>query len=73
MFFLRESAESWSTQMWYQVEGVLLAIGLSGIVTALIAIAIDKTLGLKLSEQEQRAGMDHELHGEHGYGLLNLN
>lgn len=73
MFFLRESVDSWATQMWYQIEGVLLAIGLSGVVTAIIAIAIDKTIGLKLSEQGQRAGMDHELHGEHGYGLLNLN
>ncbi|XAM00285.1 ammonium transporter [Phycisphaeraceae bacterium D3-23] len=73
MFFLRESAASWATQMWHQIEGVLLAIGVSGIMTAIIAIAIDKTLGLKLSDQEQRAGMDHELHGEHGYGLLNLN
>ena len=25
------------------------------------------------SDRDQQAGMDHALHGEHGYGLLNLN
>ncbi|MEM9414514.1 MAG: ammonium transporter [Planctomycetota bacterium] len=66
------SAE-WFTQLWYQVEGVLVAIGYAGVVTLVLLVLVDKTLGLKLSDQGQRAGMDHELHGEHGYGLLNLN
>ncbi len=37
------------------------------------AIIVDKTLGLKLDESAEMAGMDHSLHSEHGYGLLNLN
>lgn len=73
MFFLREAPESWGAQMGHQLVGVALAIGVSGIVTAILVIAIDKTVGLKLSDEDQRAGMDHALHGEHGYGLLNLN
>lgn len=73
MFFLREVPESWSTQMGHQLIGVALAIGVSAVVTAIIIILIDKTVGLKLSDRDQQAGMDHALHGEHGYGLLNLN
>jgi len=78
-FVLRDMADigflssAWFTQLWHQVEGVGVAIGFSAVVTLALLIVVDKTLGLKLSEQGQRAGMDHELHGEHGYGLLNLN
>ena len=28
---------------------------------------------VRLGTTGEMAGMDHELHGEHGYGLLNLN
>ena len=73
MFFLREAPESWGEQMSHQLIGVALAIGVSAIVTAVIVVLIDKTVGLKLSDRDQQAGMDHTLHGEHGYGLLNLN
>lgn len=73
MFFLRETPESWSTQMTHQLIGVALAIGVSAVVTAIIIVLIDKTVGLKLDDRGQQAGMDHTLHGEHGYGLLNLN
>jgi len=64
---------AWFTQLWYQIEGVGVAMIYSAIVTLFLLVLVDKTLGLKLSDREQRAGMDHELHGEHGYGLLNLN
>jgi Amt family ammonium transporter len=60
-------------QFWYQSEGVLVSIVYSAVVTLIIAVVVDKTLGLKMSDDEQRAGMDHDLHREHGYGLLNLN
>ncbi len=61
------------TQLKHQAIGVVLAIGVSGVVTAIIAVLIDKTIGLRLNDRDQQAGMDHALHGEHGYGLLNLN
>ncbi|MFI4859624.1 MAG: ammonium transporter [Phycisphaerales bacterium JB063] len=78
-FVLRDMPEggmfgaAWFTQLWHQVEGVGIAIVFSAVVTLVLLILVDKTLGLKLSDQGERAGMDHELHGEHGYGLLNLN
>ena len=38
-----------------------------------LLVLVEKTVGLRMPEDAERAGMDHELHGEHGYGLLNLN
>ena len=59
-------------QLGYQVEGVLVSIVYTSVMTLIIAVVVDKTVGLKLDDDGQRVGMDHALHGEHGYGLLNL-
>ncbi len=74
-FFLREGAGvgDFGTQLWHQTEGVLLSIIYSAVVTLILLIVVDKTLGLKLADEDEMAGMDHSLHGEHGYGLTNLN
>jgi len=62
-----------SQQLWHQTEGVLVSICYSAIATYFLVVLVDKTVGLRLSTDAERAGMDHQLHGEHGYGLLNLN
>jgi Amt family ammonium transporter len=36
-------------------------------------VLVNKLVGFKIEDQDELAGMDHSLHGEHGYGLLNLN
>ena len=73
-FFLREVPDHGvGKQLWYQVEGLLISLVYSGIVTLIIVVLVDKTLGLKLSDRDQEAGMDHALHGEHGYGLNHVN
>lgn len=73
-FFLRNAPDhGLATQFWFQAKGMLVSIGLSAVATLIIVILIDKTIGLKLDDRGQQAGMDHTLHGEHGYGLLNLN
>jgi Amt family ammonium transporter len=41
--------------------------------TLVLVVIVDKTVGFKLGEADELAGMDHALHREHGYGLLNLN
>ena len=69
----QELTWTFMTQFKHQLVGVALAIGVSAVMTAIIVVLIDKTIGLKLSDRDQQAGMDHALHGEHGYGLLNLN
>lgn len=76
MLFLRPDFlgdKSWGEQLWHQVEGMGLAILVSGVVTGLLLVAIDKTMGLRLSREDEQAGLDFAAHGEHGYGYLNLN
>ena len=74
VFFLRpmDGRPSFLTQLWYQGEGVLVSIGYSAIMTIILVVLVEKLVGFKLNEPKQMAGMDHELHGEHAYGLLNL-
>jgi Amt family ammonium transporter len=75
-FFLRDPdalGHSLGVQFWYQLEGVLVSAVYSAVATLILLVLVDKTLGLKLPTQGEMAGMDHDLHGEHGYGLLNLN
>ncbi len=75
-FFLRpESVEvhGFAQQLWYQTEGVLISIAYAGVVSLILCILLEKTVGFRMAESQEKAGMDHSLHGEHGYGLLNLN
>ena len=75
VFFIRSSerAMATSSQLLVQVEGVVVTLIGAGIVTFLLILLVDNTVGLRLSDVDESAGMDHALHGEHGYGLLNLN
>jgi Amt family ammonium transporter len=41
--------------------------------TYILLVIVQRTIGLRLDARAEHAGMDHQLHGEHGYGLLNLN
>lgn len=72
-FLLRNVPEhGFSTQLWYQVEGVLVSIVYSVVLTLILLILVEKTFGFRMREEDEKAGMDHALHGEHGYGLLDL-
>ena len=59
-------------QVWFQTEGVLIAIAFSATVTLGLLFIIDKTIGLRLSASDEKAGMDYSQHREHGYGFVNL-
>jgi ammonium transporter, Amt family len=73
-FVLRDGAGAeFATQLWYQFKGVGVSIVYSGVVTLILVVLVDKTVGLRLKSKDEMAGMDHALHGEHGFGLLNLN
>jgi len=61
------------TQLRYQVEGTGLSIVYAAIVTLILVVLVDKTLGMRMAKDEELAGMDHSLHGETGYGLINPN
>jgi ammonium transporter, Amt family len=60
-------------QLAVQALGVAVTIGYAAVVSIVLVILVQKVSGLRLGSSGEMAGMDHELHGEHGYGLLNLN
>jgi Amt family ammonium transporter len=56
-------------QLQIQAVGVV-AVGLYCIVvTCLIAQVLEKTIGLRVAEEEEFSGLDEELHGEVGYSI----
>ena len=48
---------------------MIIAIAYSGVVSYLLARAIDATIGLRVTEEEERQGLDLALHEEQGYVL----
>jgi Amt family ammonium transporter len=60
-------------QLHYQIEGVIVSIVYSVVVTIAICVFVEKVFGLRMKREDEMAGMDHSLHSEHGYGLLDLN
>ncbi len=83
-FFIRDSwmadaaakaGGSWSAidQFIVQAKGMGVTIVLAAVGTIIICLLVQKTVGFRLTEQDEMAGLDHSLHGEHGYGMLNLN
>ncbi|MDO4222702.1 MAG: ammonium transporter [Acinetobacter sp.] len=51
-------------QLWKQIEGVLATIAYSAVGTFIILKAIDLTLGLRVSHEDERQGLDVSEHGE---------
>jgi Amt family ammonium transporter len=83
VFFIREEWKKatlaahpdWTIahQLGVQVMGMAATIALAMVGTLVICFVVEKTVGLRLPEAKEKAGLDHSLHGETGYGLLNLN
>ena len=61
----------WS-QFLIQIKGVVIAIALSAVGTGVLVWLIDRTIGLRASDEDQLVGLDHSQHGEVGYGLTHL-
>ncbi len=61
------------TQLGVQALGVATTIVYASAVTIVLLVVVERLVGLRLGATGEMAGLDHELHGEHGYGLLNLN
>jgi Amt family ammonium transporter len=51
-------------QVFTQLKGVLTTVVYGFAVSYVILIAIDKTLGLRVTEEQEREGLDIALHGE---------
>ena len=54
-------------QIVNQAIGVAIAWGLSIVGTLVILFVVDKVVGLRVSEEDERTGLDLSQHGEEGY------
>ena len=80
-FFLRETwvaaqGDAWTMggQFMAQLTGLGTTIVFAGVATLIICVIVEKLFGgFRIDEAAEKAGLDHDQHGEHGYGLLNLN
>jgi len=54
-------------QVWIQLKGVLLTIVWSGVVSFIAYKIADLTVGLRVTEEEEREGLDISAHGETAY------
>jgi len=59
-------------QLIAQTVAVLIAVTLSGLVTAAIGLAIHKTLGFRVSREDEIAGVDRSEHAESAYFFAEL-
>jgi ammonium transporter, Amt family len=54
-------------QLWIQIEGVLITIVWSGVVSFVLFKLIDMTIGLRVDSDTERQGLDLATHGEQAY------
>ena len=54
-------------QLWIQIEGVLITIVWSGVVSFVLFKLIDMTIGLRVDQDTERQGLDLTSHGEQAY------
>jgi Amt family ammonium transporter len=73
--WVAEQAEGWSmlSQLGTQSLAVIVAIGFSAVVTIIITLILQKTIGFRLKEEDEITGLDNSEHAEHGYGLIHIN
>ncbi len=80
-FFIRkswmtEAAElaggSWTMwqQLGVQALAVLIAIVYAAVVTLILLVLIERTMGLRSNAESEMQGLDDAYHGERGYGML---
>ena len=55
------------SQVWIQAQGVLITIVLSSVVALLAFLIVKYTVGLRVSEEAEREGLDITSHGEAAY------
>ena len=73
--FVSGQSSSWSSlhQLGIQSLAVIIAFAYAGIVTFVITAILQKTMGFRVQENEEMAGLDNSQHAEQGYGLIHIN
>ena len=56
-----------ASQVWVQAKAVGITIVWSGVVSLVAYFIVDKTIGLRVSEEDEREGLDIASHGETAY------
>jgi Amt family ammonium transporter len=56
-----------ASQVWIQAKAVLVTIVWSGVVSLISYKLVDLTIGLRVTEEEEREGLDISSHGETAY------
>ena len=56
-----------ASQVWIQLKGVLITIVWSGVVSLVAYKIVDMVIGLRVSEEDEREGLDIRSHGETAY------
>ncbi|MCW2621950.1 MAG: amtB [Frankiales bacterium] len=59
-------------QLWRQVVGALAVLAFSFILTLVIGIVIQKTMGFRVTEEDEITGIDNVVHAESGYDFASL-
>ncbi len=83
VFFIRPSwmadaasiKEGWNmmSQLLVQLQAVGITIAYAVVVSLILVVFVDKVFGFRADRREEMAGLDETMHGEQGYGLINLN
>src|SRR3954467_6386387 len=68
-FEMKPGFESIAAQVWIQAKAVGVTLLWSGIVAAISYKLVDLTIGLRVSEEEEREGLDTSSHGEAAYRM----
>jgi Amt family ammonium transporter len=58
-----------ASQLWVQVVGVAAAVAWAGLMTLVLAKAVNGMVGLRVSDRVETEGLDLAAHGERGYHL----
>ena len=66
---------SWSVmqQFGVQAQAVGIAIVYAAVLTFILLLLVEKTLGLRAPAEKEMQGLDDAYHGERGYGMLSPN
>jgi Amt family ammonium transporter len=68
-FEMKPGFESIAAQVWIQAKAVGVTLLWSGIVSAISYKLVDLTIGLRVTEEEEREGLDTSAHGEAAYRM----
>jgi ammonium transporter, Amt family len=57
------------TQLWTQIAGILVTLIWAAVISYIILKVIEKTMGLRVSLEDETEGLDITSHGERGYHM----